>query len=208
MKRNLAKVLAAVMLVGGMTVNVNAVDNPYTGGDSKNINTKDDAENTAHAGEVENSSGNTLEKEIIVNFKNTTNSGIIHVYALSVDKSEVEFSYNSSANLVWNPKDLKYESTNEEGSWSSNTQSITVTNYSDIDVTVDPGIFNQVSENGNISVTLGGKIDLKSAYNQNGENQPTHGAISVTLTGEPEGVYPDLTSLGTFTLKVTKTVAG
>lgn len=223
MKRNLAKVLAAVMLVGGMTVNVNADD--YSSDEMKL--TDDTARNTGKNGteavEDENESGAKKDQElketaIDVKLKTDGAGDTIHVYGVSIDVSELTYNYSSTKSLIWNPNSLAYEyvvdSTGNTDDWSGKkTQTITVTNYSDLPIYVTAT--DNVSDSGNgVSLTYkytdaassSDKLALGAAFSGDvklgASGTATNGTIDVTINGTPIKENDGTQAIGQIMLKV------
>lgn len=211
MKRNLIKVLAAVMLAGGMTVNVNA---DYSTDENK-IDTTNNAPNSATGNNGTVASSETVgSKEIDVKVQTGGSDTVTHVYAVSYDTTELNFTYGASAGIVWNPVSLKYENASAaEGGWTPASQDINVTNYSDVDIKVDADTEVNENETGHITLTSStdsAALTLASAYDggtpaiSSEAGTSKTGTVTISISGVPAGSYSDgYHSVGTVTLNVT-----
>ena len=208
MKKALAAGMALAMLVSAMTVSAGAVYS--TGGN--NINTANNAQNSATAGQIAGNGGTGVDGEqvgtadVTVNLKTGAPGDVTHVYAVSYDVTELTFTYGAAAGKIWNPVSLQYETTtgSSDHRWTISEQSITVTNYSDLKVKVDATV-NLTRESGNITITPApSSLELASAApaDMSGTGKEKSGTITFTATGDPIGVYETATPIGTITLKV------
>ena len=203
MKRILAVVMTLAMLLGVMTVGASAA---YMA--EANKITGDGAGNTSKAGTAAGASDTTGTvigtKDVTVNIKTSSEGGTTHVYAVAVDITELTFTWSNSATTIWNPETLKYETNNDAGSWTQESFDITVTNYSDVGITVTPSTNNPESADDGVTVTVGEAVNIASAYDGGTAGSAKTGKITVSVEGTPDGVYADETQLATFTLKVTR----
>ena len=137
MKKVLATCMALAMLAGAMTVNAGAT---YKG--DPNHLTEDTANNANKAGKAAGTTDTTdteIGKQTIpVKIQTVSGGGTTNVYAVSFSTTEVTFTWNNTATTIWNPETLKYETTNDSGSWAAESQKITVNNYSDVAIKVTP----------------------------------------------------------------------
>lgn len=215
MKSNLVKVLAAVMLAGGMTVSVNA---DYTA-DGQNLNDDNATENSSDAGQKSNGFNDEEVSKTEIPVKLTTggDGDLIHVYGISYDMTELSYSYGGSASVVWNPVTMTYEydDSQKDGNWTNSEQTITVTNYSDLPVYVEAEDNIDTEATGvDLSYTYSpesagtGKLALASAYNGSdhtvGESNASEktGTITVAMSGIPTGEHT-ADEIGNVTLTVT-----
>ena len=200
MKRILTIALVLCMLVSIMTIGANAgyLQDP-------NHLTADNAPNNSSAGKAAGSDDTTDtvigSQAISVKVKGTSTSELIHVYAVSFSTTEVVFEWNNDASTIWNPDTLKYESTNDEGSWIGQTQTITVNNYSDVAIEVSADNTSPDSSDENVTISVDGPLNLDSAYEGTATGSVKSGKITVSVDGTPE-IYPTATEIGTFTLTV------
>ena len=203
MKRILAVVMTLAMLLGVMTVGASAT---YL--DETNKITEDGAGNTSGAGTaagVSDTTGTEIGSEdVTINIETSSTGGTTNVYAVAIDNTELTFTWSNSATTIWNPETLKYETTNDDGSWRQESHDITVTNYSDVGITVTPSATNPESADDGVTVTVGEAVNIASAYDGGTAGSAKTGKITVSVEGTPDGVYADETQLATFTLKVTR----
>ena len=203
MKRILAVVMTLAMLLGVMTVGASAA---YMA--EANKITGDGAGNTSKAGTAAGASDTTGTvigtKDVTVNIKTSSEGGTTHVYAVAVDTTELTFTWSNSATTIWNPETLKYETSTDEGSWTQSFFDITVTNYSDVGITVTPSTTTPNSADAGVTVAVSEAVNIDSAYDGTTTGTAKTGKITVTVSGEPESVYADPAQLATFTLNVTR----
>lgn len=210
MKKVLSLALALCLAVSMFTVGAGA---KYS--EDPNHFTEDNAGNNDTAGiDASTVSGDEIaKKEVTVNIKTTLPGSTTNVYAVSYSVTELTFTYNMGGAKIWNPEELKYETTGGAGTWSNDTQEITVTNYSDLPVKVAASV-NQsgMAEEGVVTVTAekktdgGSEIELASAYNSSSpsESAATSGVFEVKVSGTPTYEYTTATKLATITLTLTK----
>ena len=201
MRKYFCIVLTLCMLLCMMSVGASAT---YMGDD--NHVTADTASNTDTAGIVAPAgSANGSEvgsADVPVYIQASTATTFTNGYAISYDLDELVFVYNASESLIWNPETLMYEGA-KAGTWTTTTQDITVTNYSDIPVKVTPS--NTTPADTGITVTLGDAIELDSAYDGDRATAGTakSDTIAVTISGAPTKDYIVKTLLTTITMTVT-----
>ena len=126
------------------------------------------------------------------------------MYAVSFSATELTFVWNNSATTIWNPETLKYETTNDEGSWRADSQKITVNNYSDVAIKVKPDNAAPTSSDAGVTLSVTDELLLASAYDNTAVGSVKSGTITVTVSGTPETAYPTATEIAKFTLKVTR----
>lgn len=204
MKKVLATAMALAMLASAVTINAGAT---YLS-DSNHL-TDNNAGNTSRAGTpagVDDTTDTEIgSKEVTVKLQSSSTGGTTHVYAVSFSATELTFVWNNSATTVWNPETLKYETTNDEGSWVATSQVITVNNYSDVAIKVKPD--NAAPTSSDTGVTLSvtnDELSLASAYDNTAVGSVKSGTITVTVSGTPATAYPAATEIAKFTLKVTR----
>ena len=204
MKRVLSLALALCLLAGVLTVNAGAVYSK----DGNNFNT-DNATNQSTAGQVAVTGLNgeaVGEATVDVYLKTGAPGEVTHVYAVSYDVTELEFQYGNSASKIWNPETLRYETTGSSGGWNIATQTVTVTNYSDLPVKVTASI-SALSDTG-VSIDTPEALELESAapadMSQTGAEKS--GELTFSMTGTPLGVYETRQKIGTITLTVVNNV--
>lgn len=204
MKKVLATGMALAMLVGAMTGNAGAAYSK-----SGNNFNEDNATNTSTAGEVALTGANGEEigsADVTVKLQTGAAGAVTHVYAVSYDVKELTFVYGSSASKIWNPETLKYETVGNTDGWTTKSQTINITNYSDLPVKVEATV-NTLSDTG-VSIDTPEALQLDSAapadMAQTGEAKS--GSLTFTMTGTPLGVYETASNIGTITLKVTNNV--
>lgn len=203
MKRILALTLSLAMLAGLMTVSAGAT---YLS--DPNHLTTDNAGNTSTAGKaagVSDTTGTEIgSKDVTVKLQTSSDGGTTHVYAVSFDTTEVTFTWSNTATTIWNPETLRYETTNDAGSWAADRQVITVNNYSDVAIKVEADNAAPTSSDAGVTLSVSGPLELASAYDNTATGSVKTGQITVTVTGEPETAYPTATQIASFTLKVTR----
>lgn len=203
MKKVLATAMALAMLASAVTINAGAA---YLS--DPNHLTADNAGNTSTAG-TPAGVGDTTDteigsKEVTVKLQSSSTGGTTHVYAVSFSATELTFVWNNSATTVWNPETLKYETTNDEGSWVAASQEITVNNYSDVAIKVKPDNAAPTSSDTGVTLSVTDELSLASAYDNTAVGSVKSGTITVTVSGTPETAYPTATEIAKFTLKVTR----
>lgn len=203
MKKVLATAMALAMLASAVTINAGAT---YSA--DPNHLTADNAGNTSRAGTpagVDDTTDTEIgSKEVTVKLQSSSTGGTTHVYAVSFSATELTFVWNNSATTVWNPETLKYETTNDEGSWVADSQVITVNNYSDVAIKVKPDNAAPTSSDTGVTLSVTDELSLASAYDNKTVGSVKSGTIAVTVSGTPETAYPTATEIAKFTLKVTR----
>ncbi len=139
MKRFYALVLVVALLVSAMSLTAGAT---YKSDGYRHF-TADDAANTSTAGTAktdDHNAGATIgTAKIPVKFTMGGEGKTTNVYAISYDASELVFTYGAGTSYIWNPEKLKYEVVgNGPTDWTSTNSTITVKNYSDLPVDVEP----------------------------------------------------------------------
>lgn len=203
MKKVLATAMALAMLASAVTINAGAA---YL--NDPNHLTADNAGNTSSAGTpagVDDTADTEIgSKEVTVKLQSSSTGGTTHVYAVSFSATELTFVWNNSATTIWNPETLKYETTNDEGSWRADSQKITVNNYSDVAIKVKPDNAAPTSSDAGVTLSVTDELLLASAYDNTAVGSVKSGTITVTVSGTPETAYPTATEIAKFTLKVTR----
>lgn len=220
MKKLLSTTLALAMLAGAMTVSAGAVysdgPNSFTSAnnadnsgnqniDPRPTNHLDNAGIAATTGEKDEPVG---EATIPVKLQTGGAGNITHVYAVTYDVTELNFTYGKGSNIIWNPETLQYETNGPGGGWGVSEQTITVTNYSDLPVKVTATVQNK-TDNG-ITFTPDGPLELGTAAinGTTGTGKEQSGEIKVTATGTPIGSYTqEATKIADLLLTVTNNVA-
>lgn len=212
MKRVLTLFLALAMLAGVMTISAGAAG--YAGDDGSNVTYVTAADNTAHGGGRQQgnlAAGQTIgTSEIPVKVQIAKATSTTSVYAVSVDKTELSFTYGSQTSYVWNPEKLQYDVvTSGSNTWDPASQTITVTNYSDlpIDVTAD---YNQeanytgLTASFSSSDTQTGTLKLATASKGLGQiGEAVTGTFEVTMSGTiTTAIGTDPVKVGTITLTI------
>lgn len=197
MKKFLSMFLALCILCTALPFSANAA---YLA-DANKV-TENTASNANTAGEVAGDPGDEIGSvDIPVNITTKEETNVTHVWAVSYDVTELAFEFTSTEDRIWNPETLKYE-VNVTNSWDTLSQNITVTNYSDVAITVTPS--NSTPVDDGVTVTLGNALNLASAFDGELASAGTakSGTISVSVSGTPEGSYANATKLTTVTLTV------
>lgn len=137
------------------------------------------------------------EIDVIAGYNTTTSTP--EVYSVDIVWTDMTFTYTESSTKTWNAADHSYD-TNASGGWDKTTASVTVTNHSNVEVTV--AMEYVPVENTGVTGTLTGGNAVLSA----GEEGNYAGADSLTATltigGKPsETVTTDGVKIGT--IKVT-----
>ena len=217
MKKVLATTLALAMLLGTTTVAKAAgyaeeSDNvTYNEGTTANT----DYGGGVQKGELTNGStigtGSVDVKITTGNASTTTN-----VYAVSIDKTELSFSYGSDTSYIWNPEEQKYVIVTGSGTsneWSSTASTITITNYSDLPIDVEASFQKEADITDEITVsftdsdtdtTNDSKLSIATAVttgNLGKTGNPKSGTFTITLSGTPTVPYAN-TKLGTISLTI------
>lgn len=139
-----------------------------------------------------------------------------NVYAVSIDTTELSFSYGGDTSYIWNPEKQKYVIVTGSGAsdgWRSSASAITITNYSDLPIDVDASFQKVVGITDEITVSFtdsdqgttdDSKLSLAAAVTTGtlGETgTPKTGTFTVALSGTPTVPYTN-TKLGTITLTI------
>ena len=212
MKRILTLALALAMLAGVLTIPAGAT---YETVDTNHF-TADDATNTDSAGTIATTAQDPIGSEdVIVKVATTGTVNTTNVYAITYSVTELTFTYNQGGTRIWNPETLKYENSGTGGNWDSETQEITVKNYSDLAVKVSAAVDQTgMAEEGNVTVTATKKgdtvteIQLESAYNSTmpSQSKATEGVFEVKVAGTPVNEYGTATQMAKITLTVNKVI--
>lgn len=221
MKKLLRLALASVFAVT-MVLNVSAVYDPGTSStnmtpDIAISHDKNPADNIADtAAGIHANESAAEQKEIPIN-ATIKAGGTQHVLAASVDKTTLEFTY-SKGGLIWDPVRLEYVSQGTDTAWSSADPTITVTNYSDVDVTVtaavksldDPAVQFTVSNDGK-SATAPCSVTIPSAWDRPsstaGVGQAKSNTFTVSALGTPTHAdSPDAFQIAALTLTLKPTL--
>ena len=227
MKRILAITMTLAMLLGLMTIGASAATSSgyFPTSVTNNHFTDDTAGNSgdastgnagnAHAGVAANTilENEIASKEIPVNVTIGGDFTTTHVYAITYDVTEVNFTYNMGGSQIWNPETLQYESDGTNGTWGTTSKTITVKNYSDLAVDVTASA-DQVTTNEEVAITIDGgtgpvEKSLAAAYKVGGSSVETTTfavAVDTVTTGTLTGGYQtnDEIQIGTITLTVEK----
>lgn len=208
--KKLLSIILATSMVCALSVNASAAD--YVPGAETNItgdtiisNNNVTSDNIADrkAGQDSNSFSSAAKNDIAVQ-ANISAGAVKHVIAVSVDKTTLTYSY-TLASKVWDPVLLKYVDS-EAGSATWTDQTITVTNYSDVGVSIKATYDNTA---GDTTVTgrfkEGETQTIASAYNESSGSKASTATYTLQLNGQPHTVSANPTySLGTISMVVTK----
>lgn len=232
MKRILALTLSLAMLAGLMTVSAGAAEGYAEGSDNVDYELIDGGEKHENQKNTNNGGGmiagtgsnptNYDEGESIASGTinvtasiNDEGGSITHVYAVSINTTSLSFTYgNNATSYIWNPSKLQYDLVTGNGGdngWS-NSQSINVTNYSDLPVDVTAEYQAETGHEG-ISATFSGSntLSLDAATDgitgTLGTGTKVGGTFTMSLTGTP-GALADNTVIGTVTLTFSKPTTG
>lgn len=217
MKKVLVSTLALAMLLGATTV-ANAAG--YTDGSSHvTYNSEKATANTDYGGGVQKGSlteGDTIGTgSVDVKISTGNASTTTNVYAVSIDTTNLSFSYGGATSYIWNPEEQKYvivKETGTSGEWSSSASTITITNYSDLPIDVEATFqkVEDIADNFTVSFTdtyqdtTDGKLSLEAAVTTgelSATGTPKVGTFTVALSGAPNVPYAN-TKLGTITLTI------
>lgn len=222
MKRVLAIVTALAMLVSLMTVAASAAysdgPNSFTSANTANNSGNKNVDprpanhlDKAGVAAITGSNGEKVGQEATVEVKVKTGGAgdITHVYAVTYSTTELNFVYGQGSSVIWNPETLQYETIGATGDgWTTDEQTITVTNYSDLPVKVEATVQNKTDAG--VTINPGAALELDSAAPASGTagtGAAKSGTITVTLSGTPVGSYTDdFTKVGEILLKVTNNV--
>lgn len=217
MKRFYALVLVVALLVSAMSLTAGATylgdGNHFTANDAANTDTAGTAKTDAHG------EGDTIgTAEIPVKFTMGGEGKTTNVYAISYEASELVFTYGAGTSYIWNPEELKYEVVgNGPTDWTSNNSTITVKNYSDLPVDVEPsftkdqGVTEAVNAtftpnaSGVDGSTAGQTLKLNAAVttgNTTATGTVRTGTIGVEFNGTLTTPYGANSTLGIITLTV------
>ena len=222
MKRVLAIVTALAMMVSLMTVAASAEYSDDSSNVKYNTGVDGYTENVGHGGGVvqkaDETAGTTIgtsEVPVKVTVGTTTTT---HVYAVSIDKTELSYTYGNNMSMIWNPAKLAYDVvTGGDGSnWTKEEDTITVTNHSDLAVDVvaewqaapgHTGVSAEITAaaSGNNGTGSDSTLKLKSALMAGGEAQNTErtGTFTVVMSGTVGALGgTQSATIGTITLTI------
>ena len=146
---------------------------------------------------------------------NDGEGSVTHVYAVSINTTSLSFTYgNNATSYIWNPSKLQYDLVTGSGGdngWSG-SQSISVTNYSDLPVDVTAAYQAETGHEGiTASFSTSDTLSLDAATDgitgTSGTGTKVDGTFTMSLTGAP-GALADNTVIGTVTLTFSKPTAG
>jgi len=218
MKKVLVSTLALAMLLGATTV-ANAAG--YTDGSSHvTYNSEKATANTDYGGGVQKGTltkGDTIGTGS-VNVKISTGDAgeTTNVYAVSIDKTELSFSYGGATSHIWNPEKQKYvivPGSDPSDEWISNAPTIKITNYSDLPIDVEASFQREAGITDDINASFTDtdpdttddrKLSIAAAVTTGKLSEtgtPKTGIFTVALSGTPTFAYAD-TKLGTITLTI------
>lgn len=210
MKKVLATAMALAMLASAVTINAGATylsDPNHFTDDTSGLNGN-------NAGISANGARDPIaSKDVEVKIQTSGDVNTTNVYAISYSHTELTFTYEMGGTRVWNPETLKYENKGGGGTWSRDTQEITVKNYSDLGVKITAAVDQEgLPEQGNVTVTAakktdgGAEIELASAYNSSNPqaSAATEGIFEVKVAGSPVNEYTTAVKMATITLTVNK----
>ena len=217
MKKVLVSTLALAMLLGATTV-ANAAGYAET---SDNVTySEGTTKNTEHGGGVKKGTldaGSTIGTgSVDVKISTGSESTTTNVYAVSIDKTELSFSYGGATSYIWNPEKQQYVIVTGSGTsteWRSTASTIIITNYSDLPIDVEATFqkVEDIADNFTVSFTdtdentkSDSKLSLAAAVTTDSLKEtgiPKVGAFTVALSGTPSVPYAD-TKLGTITLTI------
>lgn len=217
MKKALATTLSLAMLLGAMTVNAGAT---YSNSDNNVTYASGTTANTGYGGGVEKgqlAGGDTIGTgSVNIHITTGKESTTTNVYAVSIDKTELSFSYGKDTSYIWNPEKQQYVIVKGSGSpdqWTTSADTITITNYSDLPIDVeasfqkDGGIRDEITvafTDSDADIKDDGKLKIVSAVTTNNlsaSGTPQKGTFTVALSGAPTVPYNN-TKLGTITLTI------
>lgn len=218
MKKVLVSTLALAMLLGATTV-ANAAEK-YTEASNHVTYSEEATPNTGHGGGVEKGSldkGDTIGTgSVDVKISTGSESTTTNVYAVSIDTTELSFSYGSATSYIWNPEKQQYVIVTGSGTsteWRPTAETITITNYSDLPIDVEATFqkVEDIADNFTVSFTdtdentkSDSKLSLAAAVTTDSLKEtgiPKVGAFTVALSGTPSVPYAN-TKLGTITLTI------
>lgn len=138
----------------------------------------------ANTGDTINSTGGSQSGDVYVQV--TDVSGIDDVYAVNITWGSLTFVYTATE---WNTTDLSYD-----GSWTTQTQNITVKNNSNVAITTT-NTLNVTETNGTTaSITAGTTFDLEVGASN---------TITITASGKPT-VENSTFEIGSVNVKIAK----
>ena len=205
MKKKLLSIALAAFLVVGMSSPAFAAG--YSAGTKL---TGDTATNNGAGGVEKSTEGSTdyaTSNNVIplkVDFEADT-LDVTNVIAVCVDTTEVTFKYiGEKKKLIWDPQNLTYVNDTDPatvaGGWQNSitTKDITVTNYSDVDITVT-GTIESTEVNGDVAfevkgdnsagtsdtLAIGTALDSGSAAGGNAAGTAKSKKFTVSVSGTP-----------------------
>lgn len=218
MKKVLVSTLALAMLLGATTV-ANAAGY-VEASDNVIYSEKAIANTTEYGGGVKKEpldKGDTIGTGSVDVKISTGDAGkTTSVYAVSIDTTELSFSYGGATSHIWNPEKQQYVIVKETGTpdkWNSDAPTITITNYSDLPIDVEALFEKAVGITDPITASFTDsdentkddrKLSLKAAVETgklDATGNPQTGTFTVVLSGTPTFAYAD-TKLGTITLTI------
>ena len=215
MKKILATVMALALLISTMAISAAAAYYPegsaeiaYDGALA--------TDNDEHGGGKENNpkinSGETVGTgSVDVNIQTGDGNTFTNVYAICYSTTELNFTYGSGLSYIWNPEKLAYEiDSTVSGNWTPSSNTITVTNYSDLPVDVEATYAKGVDVAEDVSVSLNSadttaELNLAAAAtnpnNASSAGEAKSGTITVAVSGDLTKAYSK-TTLGTITMTI------
>ena len=215
MKKILATVMALALLISTMAISAAAAYYPegsaeiaYDGA----LTTDNDAHGGGKKNTPELSSGGTVGTgSVDVNIQTGDGNTFTNVYAICYSTTELNFTYGSGLSYIWNPEKLAYEiDSTVSGNWTPSSNTITVTNYSDLPVDVEATYAKGVDVAEDVSVSLNSadttaELNLAAAAtnpnNASSAGEAKSGTITVAVSGDLTKAYSK-TTLGTITMTI------
>ncbi len=206
MKKVLATTLALATLLGAMTLNAGAAYSDET----SNVTYESGLiENTAHGGGRQQGSlqnGDTIGTGSVPVKANVTPGGsITHVYAISIETTELSFNYGNDKHQVWNPDTLSYDVVSEgtTDGWTAVDSTITIANYSDLPVDINAK-WTPVTQAQGVTATIVASADGNNNNGTTGSDPTLKLASAIAVAGETSNTARK----GTFEVTLSGTLTG
>ena len=132
--------------------------------------------------DIIDSEGGSAENDVIVDVNGSDETQ--DVYSVDIIWSDLSFTYNKGSSQ-WNPAEHEYTTTDSNSGWVDNSGYITVTNHSNVKISVTVDFIQSSTPNGNTTLEINTpQFTVESAENTAFNQAPSYIA-NITASGTP-----------------------
>lgn len=145
-------------------------------------------------------SGDTREIPVLAKYSGGTTTP--DVYSVNISWGNMKFTYSEGSSRRWDPDTHQYSTGSAKSSWKADGSTVTVTNHSNVDVTVEFS-YAPVAQYQAVTGTLSTTSKTLNA-GQVGEFDKADSVTStLTLSGTLPSSVTDFAQVGTITVSIT-----